>query len=650
MSHASELAAQRSQAYQQLARDHAQGTIPTVNSACAACQQGVAVPFDIKPTNEDHYMDNLLGLDPNNAGMEWLFDNSWIPPERREQNFRDSFLLRVLNQLSKECSAEKMAEMYAYIMTERYQFDCIDERLHATGESVHYRLLENLFNAPRPQRGTPHEIRNNLVFHGNQILYTSYTQATHVVTQHDPLAGELYSVTTWDEIQGQFNVQAAARMFLANYERAKADTEWWKRFWGFIEAATAILSVVPIAGQFAAAARGGIAAVRAVRYTFYAIEAALSADMLVDGSSKLISGEGLSLGEELFKKIGSYVDPVNGEERGKQVFLVINMLMLAPLAGGAIKWSMARIPATRNAMVAYELAQSINRNAANIARNGEAVSIYTRMSRSGEDATRNTIRIETKITPSLDTNSWFHEISVINGRANAVIKTPTLQNHLAMMIHNAGSSLRVAGKIGHLVGDVGDEILIRFLQHRFNIPRSSILGALENNSRNGLDLIIKVPPPPDITRRVPVSGSERNSIFGSTTTTGQPRAHQMETIDLTRHPLTGAPVQEGELILVIENKTTLGLQETPGLIGSTQRQGGLENVERVLRHIDRETGGYSKVSMIRRNPSYANIVTHLKRALRQGNIHTVHSQVFLRADGSINTAVGNGSGIQFNRW
>lgn len=60
---------------------------------------------------------------------DWLFDNQWITPARKEQHTRDAFLLKVLEQFGKTYGTEKQAEMLAFLYTDDYQFVCLDDEL-----------------------------------------------------------------------------------------------------------------------------------------------------------------------------------------------------------------------------------------------------------------------------------------------------------------------------------------------------------------------------------------------------------------------------------------------------------------------------------------------------------------------------------------
>ncbi|ERK15600.1 hypothetical protein L580_3246 [Serratia fonticola AU-P3(3)] len=616
--------------------------IPKTGTPCATCVDGLAIPFDVKADNAPHPVDERLGLYSDTVTTDWLFDNPWITPVRKEQHARNAFLLKVLEQFGKIYGAEKQAEMFAFLYTDDYQFVCLDDELLIDANVQAPLILQELnskfveiSNRYKGENIGEYQLSDNFLFAGSRIFYATFTRARFENNDPRPL------ILDWS-ISGLFDIATAVQALKRRYEAAQASSKRWKRFWGGVEAALAIATVVPIVGQFSAAARGTIAAVRGAKYAFYAIETALTANMLVDGSNKVINGEGLDLGEALFKRIGALADPKDGAQRGAQVFMVVNLLMLAPLAGQAAKWGLIRFPGTSRSMAAYEVAKEIEQAAARYARQGEATALYVDLIRTprGVDAATSSItRIETRITPSLDTQNWFHQIEFINGVAYINLRAPTLQSHLATLIHQSLTPFRVAGRIGKMVGDVGEEILAKTIMREYGVKAENILGysrgklGLNNASGQGLDILVKVPPPPSLTVRNPASQTARNSIEGSHGTT--------PTTTLTFQPDT---------LLVIEVKTTLGRKKTPGLLKSTQQDGGEADLERIMELIEEGKGGWTRETIQRIDIDFNDKRRALNLASRQGRIEFVHAQVFLKRDGSINTEVGNSNGIQWNSW
>ncbi|MBC3380411.1 hypothetical protein H8I69_14940 [Serratia fonticola] len=617
--------------------------IPKTGTPCATCVDGLAIPFDVKADNAPHPVDDRLGLYSDTVTTDWLFNNKWITSARKEQHARNAFLLKVLEQFGKAYGAEKLAEMRAFLYTDDYQFVCLDDELLIDANVQAPLILRELNSkfveiSNRYKAGkdiAEYQLSDNFLFADSRIFYATFTRARFESNDPSPI------MLDWS-ISGHFDIATAVQALKRRYEAAQASSKRWKRFWGGVEAALAIATVVPIVGQFSAAARGTIAAVRGAKYAFYAIETALTANMLVDGSNKVINGEGLDLGEALFKRIGALADPKDGAQRGAQVFMVVNLLMLAPLAGQAAKWGLIRFPGTSRSMAAYEVAKEIEQAAARYARQGEAAALYINFARTprGIEATTSSItRIDTRLTPSLDTRNWFHRIEFTGGAAHVNVRTTSLRSTLAMIIHEEGSAFRVAGRVCKIVGDLGEEILAQRLMREYHVKADNILGysrgklGLNNASGQGLDILVRVPPPPSLTVRTPTTQAARNGIEGSHGTT--------KTTTLTFQPDT---------LLVIELKTTLGGQVTPGLSKATQQGGGEKDLKRIQALIKTGKKGWKSENLQRFDPDFNSKIKEIKKASESGRIEFIHVQVFLGRDGEINSAVGNGSGIQWNSW
>lgn len=174
---------------------------------------------------------------------------------------------------------------------------------------------------------------------------------------------------------------------------------------------------------------------------------------------------------------------------------------------------------------------------------------------------------------------------------------------------------------------------------QYGVKAENILGygqgklGLTNASNQGLDILVRVPPPPSLTVRNPTSQAARNGIEGSHGTTG-----------------TTKLMFQADTLLVIEAKTTLGGQVTPGLSKATQQGGGSQDLARILNLMNRRGGGWEPGKLQHLDPDINNKIQAINRASRQGRIKFVHAQVFLRRNGTINTSVGNGSGVQWNNW
>lgn len=645
-------------------QDFSEEDVPEMSDICAACNEGYAVPFDVKDAGNtgELYVDQRMGLDHSTTTLQWVLDRKYatadiakyLPPNASERDYRDTFAERMFTALAQMCSEEKLAEIYAYIGVEEYMFECVDELFQTSTEplSPFYGMTFKLqpVEVSSDRSVIKQEFKNNFIFvnpsmpfAGNKIYYTSFSQGKLS-------RGGFHHDRRW-EASGQYDAQKAAHQFLANYEQQKANDAWWRNFWASVEVGMAVLSVVPIVGQFAAAARGTILAVRAVKYAFYTVEAALTADSFIHGTTQLLGGKSISLGTELFKAIGQLVDPVNGAKRGEQAFLVLNLALLTPLAVGGAKrvysyvgnrraaaeFSDAVINEAQHAQIPSST-PSAPVNPDRIPTQGQPLAIHLDIS-TKVDLPSGPYVVTTRMTPSLDTKSTFFTMvsECESVKANICLQAKTLKEQLVLLISQGTRASRIAKPLER----AANAHLSRHLVETLGVDPKNVLGALENASGHGLDLIIRVPPPPSMVRRVPQSGAERNSIIGAV----KSHANAQETIDFTK----GGRLREGEMIVVFEVKSTRTAR-TPGFIGNTQGLGGEGNVNRFLNLINRGRGVNSRESMLRATPNYKELADALKKAQRTGNIEYMHAQVFFKPDGAINTAVGGGSGIQLNNW
>lgn len=160
---------------------------------------------------------------------------------------------------------------------------------------------------------------------------------------------------------------------------------------------------------------------------------------------------------------------------------------------------------------------------------------------------------------------------------------------------------------------------------------------------------MRVPPPSTLKVRKPKSYAEANTIIGDQPNKVKRYDHEMVELDLRKHPITGRSLGDGELVIVLENKTTLGLEYTSNL-SKHQRKGGAANTKRVMRDVRRRKKGYSKEALSENNQDYKNALRAYDEAEKNGSLIYLHSQIFLEQSGALRTSVGNGSGFQLNLW
>lgn len=631
------------QSFEQLSQDIMDDKVPAPSPPCKDCSEVVGLVFSLNDGTTAREADRLAGIPSVDDAVtsDWFLDNPYLRPERYEENFRNTYFMRFLKELEKEYSAEQLAELSHFIACEELNFVCIDDEMERdfSWATVAY-LRRTMLNEAKVQTkdGKSGSLQLGdmnfwFSFERNAIYYATFTSANWV--------SKTGIEDEWSNFSGRYDLARAVRSFKKEYAAARDWVKTRTKILGAGQTALAVLTFIPVLAPVRAVTTLG----KTVRYTFVALDTALSANMLVDGSNKMISGEGLDVGEKIFETLGELADPKDGAERGRQVFLAINIAMLTPAAWGGTKWFLRRFSPTRSTMAALDMRNAINADVADWVKNakqGEAVSIHTKLTKVRGPSDPADIRITVIDRPSMDTNRWQHMVYVDGGKAHFNYMSRTLrplEDALVQRIHNAGGSIRVVGRVGSEVGKVGEEVFARFMMSQFGVPADNILGyraarmGLTNKSGHGIDVLIKVPPPPSMTIRVPETDVARNAIEGTKGTTP-----------------TRVVTFEPDTLLVIEVKTTLGGVETPRLISSTQAKGGAEDLERILGLINKERKGWRPALMSEADPDYEAKLRAIERAIDSGRIEFMHAQVFLKQNGRVNGAVGNGSGIQMGAW
>ncbi|RLM17843.1 hypothetical protein BIY29_18865 [Brenneria alni] len=401
-----------------------------------------------------------------------------------------------------------------------------------------------------------------------------------------------------------------------------------------------VLSLIPVVG----AARGLFGVYKGVSYTFAAIDGALAANAIASGSTTLISGEGIDHGEALFESLGNVCDPNDGAERGRQVFMFINLVMLTPAALGGAYWVLRKIrgDVPVSARFDTDAISEEERRRLGGHKSGEplAIELHGRRPAGRHDETGD---IEWRDRPSLDTNRSQVALTTATGKANYFVMSNTLRSRLTMLIIQRGGSLKVIGRICKVVGDAGEEALAASMVEKWGVNPQRILGysnkagvpnrfGLTNKSGQGLDMLVWVPPPPSLTVRSPTSKSMQHSMDGAN---GTPAPTQ--TLNFTE-----------DTLLVIETKATLGGTKTPGF---NKTQGtGAGKVADLQAKIGLDSGGWSKAKMLEVDPNVQDKLNALEDAVALGKIKFLHAQVFFDSQGALSKTVGNGSGIQINTW
>ncbi|WP_272015472.1 hypothetical protein [Pseudomonas aeruginosa] len=627
-------------AYDRLARDAADGTLPAPAGICTACSVPGPV-FSLNPDGGPRNADLLLGIPSQGdaASYAWFMDNPWIRDKTRNQ--RDTFLLRVLDRFAADQGDAVMTELWTFLAVQDCEIVCLDDEI--AEDYLQPPVLDNF--GERSDDGLGFRMRRSFHFAGGTLYYLTFTAVTwkEVPRREYVDADGLYEIGmpfAWNEPTGLFPVDLAARQLAQEFARAKANARIWEAIKGFFEVAAALLVFVPVAGEVALGARGAAAA---VRYLFVAMERALALDAMVDGSSRMIKGEGLSIGENFCEALAALADPKTAEERGKQVFMSINLLMLSPAIFGRARWLLRglgqkTVKLDEAALDAEELLRLSQR------KHGQPLALETVVETREGTVGGTAVQVRQRFSADTNKSQWI--VSVEHGNADFSVITNSLRERHALQIHLIANA-RKAKNLNNVVGNAGEEIFAAGMVSHWGVKPENILGynlasggisrfGLKNRSGHGLDMLLKVPPPPQLQIRVP---------------TAEARHH----MDGLRGPSEYKTLTfSEETLLVVEVKTTLGKTKTPGFYANTQGKGGDINTRRILRNIEEHGRWWKRDSVLSVDPGAMQKVAAIRKAQATNRVEYIHAQVFLDSQGQINAlagkGIGQGSGIQINDW
>lgn len=628
------------ESYSQLAQDAVDGTLPQPQKICTEC----TVPgpmFSLNPDGGPRNADLLLGIPSQGtaATYRWFMDNPWI--RDKERNFRDTFLLQVLERFGAEQGDARLAELRAFIAVQGCEIICLDDEI--ADDALSPAVLDNF--GKRTDDGMGFSIRRNFLFADGKLYYLTFTTVTWKEAPRREYVDEdgsngITMPFTWNNPKGLFSVDLAAQHLAKDFERAKANVRIWEAIKGFFEVATAVLAFVPVAGEVALGVRGAAAG---VRYLFVAVDRALALDALVDGSSRMITGEGLSIGEKFFESLAALATPKTAEDRGKQVFMSINLAMLTPSIFGTARWAMRQVGGKAVKLDTKMLSEEELKRLAQH-KNGQVTALETVVET--RERIHGGTRVQVRERHSLDTNKSQVIVQADAGRADFAVITNSLRERLTLQIHLIASA-RKGKNLRNVLGNVGEEIFAARMVSHWGVRPENILGynlkkggisyfGLKNKSGHGLDMLLKVPPPPEMQIRVP-NAKARHHIDGLR------GAAEYKTLTFTE-----------ETLIVVEVKTTLGKSKTAGFYANTQGKGGKYNTDRVTRLIYKKAPHWKRENILEVDPAVMEKVAAIERAKNSGNVQYIHAQVFLDSEGKINTlagkGVGQGSGIQLNNW
>ncbi|WP_081082702.1 hypothetical protein [Burkholderia cepacia] len=626
--------------YEKMAEDVRNGALPSPTPVCRACTE-IGVPFSLNSGDGPRDADLLLGIPSTDdaATQAWFTSHRWI--KDKVQNFRDTFLLRVIERLGEMQGEAHLAEFYAFIAAEGHEFVCLDDEAE-TESYVTPRFWAQVMRV-EPKSARVQTDTQNFVFHGGRIYYQTFTSAEYYDdSQVDDDRRSALTRFRWT-ISGQYDIDRAARNLAAHYQRAKETAKMWMKVGAVVEVALGVLTFVPIVGP---TGRGIFGAYKGVRYIIAAIDAALAANAVVSGSTKLIRGEDIDVGEMLFESLGRSANPQDGAQRGRQVFMFINLAMLTPAVFGGARWMLRRIrrdvPST--APLDVKALSEEERKRLGGHTSAEPLAIELHGSKTETRVARDELgKVEWSDRPSLDTNRSQVSLTTATGAANYAVMANTLRARLTMLIVQHAGSLKVVGRLCKVVGDAGEEALAATMVEKWGFKAERILGysadpkipsrfGLTNKSGHGLDMLVWVPPPPSVTVRAPTTDAMRHGIDGAN------GVAPTKTLTFTE-----------DTLLVFESKATLGGARTPGF-NPTQRGGGQTKVKDILQKMAKNQGHWKRSNMLSIDPEALRKTAMIDDAIKGGNIQYIHAQVFFDHRGQINSLVGGGTGVQWNLW
>lgn len=627
-----------SASYEKLAQDAMDGNVPRPTSICKVCSE-TGVPFSLNGPDGPRDADEWLGIPSNSkaATEAWFTGNPWI--KDREQNFRDTFALQVVHKLGELKGEAFLAEMCAFLRAQEIELYCLDDEME-TETYVTPMFLMEVARADNTGTATVSCGQTNFVFLNSRIYFWTFTTARWGESPTIGADGQRGPFNNFDwKISGQFDITRAAQALEKNFLSAKARHKAWIRFKGAAEVVLGVLSLIPVV----AGARGLFGVYKGVRYTIAAIEASLAANAIGSGSMQLIKGEGVDFGEDLFASLGSLADPKDGAERGRQVFMFINLAMLTPAAYGGARWILRKVRGDIPVSAKLDVDAISEEERRRLAGHTSAEPLAIELHGSKPAASRNdeTGHIEWRDRPSLDTNSSQIALTTATGKASYAVMSNTLRSRLTMLIIQHSGSLKVIGRVCKVVGDAGEEALAAMLVEKWGVNPERILGysnkagvpsrfGLTNKSGHGLDMMVWVPPPPSLTVRAPTSNTMRHSMDA----------------------LNPAPTQTvtftEDTLLILETKATLGGTKTPGF-NKTQGTGTKKMID-LQKKIQSGRGGWSTKKMFEADPDFADKIEAIEDATANGRISYFHAQVFFDSNGNLNKLAGQSSGIQLNIW
>ncbi len=616
---------------ERLRQDVRNGALPAPASVCIPC----SLPGALFSLDGMDGCDSLVGIPSRDGvGPGWFRNNPWIRDQAR--NHRDTFLQHVLEHAGLTLGDAWLAEFLAFVSREKIELLCVDEQIRE--DDLAPPVLDHM--GVRTHDGLGFEVRRNFLFLAGKLYFATFTHASWSEAAREEYLDDngerrISPPYTWHSPTGLYPIADACEQLARHFIEAKASARFWAGVAGAGEAALGVLAMIPVI-------RGITGGVTVGRYAFAAIEAALAADAIVDGSSRMITGEGLSIGERFFTDLARLANPDTAEARGKQVFMAINLALLLPAAYGGARWLMHKVrPGSVTTVrlddtaLSEDAVRRLGRRTA-----GEINVLETQIERRVVDGG---LPVHASELHSVERNASLVGLEVTGGKADYQYMATTLRDRLVALIQHSVGPVRMGGSLTRVVADAGEEALAAALVSHWKVKPENILGlstqpgkasqfGLKNRSDQGIDMLVYVPPPPSMTVRNPTTGAMRHHIDGIKGTS----------------PVEELKFEEGTL-LVIEVKTTLGKSRTPGFL-KTQASGGKHDVERIRQLILTKKQGWDIKTLSDLDPMFSEKLTSVHDSFLTGKISYLHAQVFFDSAGNPNRLTGNSAGVQINHW
>ncbi|MCO7597555.1 hypothetical protein NJF35_24630, partial [Pseudomonas guariconensis] len=152
------------------------------------------------------------------------------------------------------------------------------------------------------------------------------------------------------------------------------------------------------------------------------------------------------IGEHFFTELARLANPATAEDRGKQVFMAINLALLLPAALGGARWLMHKllpggVTTVRldNAALTQEEVRRLGKRSA-----GEVTVLETRIERPARDGG---LPVRASELHAVDRNASLVSLDVTGGKADYAYMATTLRDRLVALIQHSVGPVRMGGSL-----------------------------------------------------------------------------------------------------------------------------------------------------------------------------------------------------------